>query len=549
MVLTKWPPSNGYFDKDYLYICVTFGEPLTANVRAQRFQAFMNQIEYEEKWESYLPDNEFEYIGMLFKTKSRDEFCNALSMVESSSKASALAFTEHWTVGAHWLQNDKIEYDSDGNPLYEPRTCVAGPEVATEVRVATLAKTKKKGGQGMKKVANPLYKPHTSGMTTTTTQTKKNGGVMVASVAKTNKKGGQGMKKVSNTLGVAVATTIKTKKEGGGMKTQAYLRDPSKKKKKYTKDQVKKYTESREERLAEGERNNALYQERLANDSNFAQAEEARKAAQREKKKKMAQAKKDGDSCARLFGMVFGEGKHQKFGEKWSLHKKLLKSEYMPIGNGKFFQMSLSKLVGKDDLYEYNDNSGEYVPIKGCDILNSGQPYFAEGERLPRYDNYDKWYRSLPRHNDLITDDERKVIHHIQPQVYQPFWPFVIIDWSSDWDDDSSDDASHQFDVEDSGSDKSSNSEESEEERCGDHGDDVKDHDDPSDEEGESESDEEVKDHDDPSDEEGESESDEEGESESDEEEPSDEEAEVFLGKKKSALKKKVIEESDSDSE
>ena len=103
MVLTQWPPKNGHFETGWFYICITIGEPLRRELRPYRHQELLHQLEHED-WESYIPDNPWEDMGMLFKTKCRDEFSGQLGLVEGISKSRTLMFSEYLRAAFHpWV--------------------------------------------------------------------------------------------------------------------------------------------------------------------------------------------------------------------------------------------------------------------------------------------------------------------------------------------------------------------------------------------------------------------------------------------------------------
>lgn len=473
MVLTQWPPKNGHFEDGWFYICITIGEPLSRELRPYRHQDLLNQLEHED-WESYIPDNPWEYMGMLFKTKCRDEFSGQLGLVEGISKSRTLMFSEYWHVGAHWLREEEVEYDSDGNGLSVP--CALGEE--NEVT--------RRGGAPA---------------------SEENEVAMVGDAGAMNK-------------------------EDNKKQHQAYLAAPNPKKKKtYTRAQVQKFEGERDIRLAEGERNREIYERRIMEDSDFAKAEEERKELQNERKKTLALVKKERNELTKLFGLVFGEEKHNRYEEKWKLHKQMTGSDYMAVGNGKFFRMNPIRMMGRDDLYTYTEEDDKYVPIIACDILNSGEPRFAFNRRLPSYDKFDTWYRDLPMHIDLVTEEDKREMHYMAPKDEQYHWPFVYIYWSDD--DDDSSDASHQYDVKGSESEEKGSSDDEEGVSEEEEGDEDEDNDEEEEEEDGQDA---------------ESDEDEEEGEEDDEDSESDAEGEVYVRKKSGSSNRKVVDW-DSDSE
>lgn len=246
--------------------------------------------------------------------------------------------------------------------------------------------------------------------------------------------------------------------EGGGLKKkkkeQAYLAEPTKKKK-YTKTQRDKFNKEREATRAEGERNKKIFETRLATEPEFAKNVEAQKESKKEKRKMLQQKKKDSKKVSMMFGLVFGEERRERYGDKGRLHQRICESNYMSIGHGKFFHVPTHTLKEKKDFYEYNEDTGEYVRKNACDVLNGGQFIFARYEVLPEYERYEYWHRGLPLHVDLISEEDKKDIVSMAPKSGQPCYPFVYVYWVGD--DDESSDASHQFDVpgSDSGSEES----------------------------------------------------------------------------------------------
>lgn len=232
----------------------------------------------------------------------------------------------------------------------------------------------------------------------------------------------------ANTVDAVQKANAPGEKRSKSRKKQQQLTNKGGGKRKYSAAQLKKFDVERQKRREEGRINDAIYDRRMAEDEEFADREKRRKLAEKERRQIVIKKKKAAVEHDEIFGMVFGDGNYE---QKWREHRFMFGTNYMSLGDGKFFNMDDFSIKGKEDLYEYND-VGVRVPIKRSGILRDMDLIFAEGETLPKYDDYDCWYRSLPIHIGFVTDEDRKDIYYMAPKEDQPNYPFVCISWMID---------------------------------------------------------------------------------------------------------------------
>lgn len=236
------------------------------------------------------------------------------------------------------------------------------------------------------------------------------------------------VKKKSNEVVPRHSNQKKQSNQPKKSKTQSVLVNKKPGKKRYSHAQMAKFKADRELNIAEGARNDKEYDARMKEDPEFAEREKKRKLAAKEAKRVKREKKRKSAERTKIFGHVFGTDDYQG---KWRQYFDMFGSSYMPIGGGKFFNMDDCSIKDRDDFYEVGEN-GKMIAVKRRGIVCNFDHIFADAEKLPKYDDYEWWYRTLPIHIGFITDEEKKDIYYMAPKEDQPNYPFVYISWMID---------------------------------------------------------------------------------------------------------------------
>ncbi len=209
-------------------------------------------------------------------------------------------------------------------------------------------------------------------------------------------------------------------------KRQAYLTTDGRRKE-------KRRAKERDRRRLEREERDAEYEQRLADDPEFAASEARRKEERREKERERRRLKKkeakDKKVTSFLFGKIFGP---ERWDEMLAQYKEKGLGGFMPVSNPLGSERKLLttyphghyNLVDKEFFYRDEEDDEDHP-----DAVEGKVPRI---DNAPFYDMFDQWYRHLRIHWTFLKDVKDKDISCRPPDKEQEHYPFIELTYHID---------------------------------------------------------------------------------------------------------------------